>query len=94
MNNGPQSSYRVRCYDLCIASVDISASLQYSPAHFSLHNASRFYCVQQGVRSLVTDEDTTVRNLNALTAEDIRQVRTWNNEISPVDGDRLTHDFC
>lgn len=73
----------------------ISVSLQYSPAHLSLHNTNRLLnCVPQGVLSLVTYEDITVGNLNALTAEDIRQVRTWNNEISPVDGDRLIHDFC
>lgn len=95
VNNGPKTSYRVRCYDQCIASVDMSVSLQYSPAHLSLHNANRLLnCVSQGVLSLVTDEDITVGNLNASTAEDIRQVRTWNNEISPVDGDRLIHDFC
>ncbi|KAL4928191.1 uncharacterized protein BDV17DRAFT_291936 [Aspergillus undulatus] len=85
-------------YDVTVsvfASADrIAASLQYSPSFLSQGSAHRLLdCVQEGVRSLVSSEETQVRSLNTLTQKDVQQVRTWNDKIPAVDGHHLVHDL-
>ncbi|KAL2825063.1 hypothetical protein BDW59DRAFT_162009 [Aspergillus cavernicola] len=86
-------------YDVTVsvfASADnISVSLQHSPGFLSSENATRLLCcLQEGIRSMIGNHDMSVGQVDILTAQDIQQVRKWNDQIPPVDGSRLIHELA
>ncbi|KAL2814140.1 hypothetical protein BJX63DRAFT_393024 [Aspergillus granulosus] len=85
-------------YDVTIsifaAADSISASLQYSSDFMAVESANRLLaCLQEAIRSLVSDKYLPIDKVNVLPESDIKQVRNWNNEIPLVDGHRLIHDL-
>ncbi|KIA75547.1 nonribosomal peptide synthase [Aspergillus ustus] len=72
----------------------ISASLQYSPDFMAPESAKRLLaCLQEAIRSLVSEQDLPVVKVNILPSEDVKQVCEWNDQILSVDGHRLIHDL-
>ncbi|KAL2845907.1 hypothetical protein BJY01DRAFT_247421 [Aspergillus pseudoustus] len=85
-------------YDVTVsvfaATDSISASLQYSPGFMAAESAKRLLaCLQEAIRSLVSEQDLPVGKVNILPSEDIKQVCEWNDQIPRVDGHRLIHDL-
>ncbi|KAL3466107.1 hypothetical protein BJX64DRAFT_284685 [Aspergillus heterothallicus] len=85
-------------YDVTIsifAATDaVSATLQYSPGFMAAESAKRLLaCLQEAIRSLVSDKDLPIDKVNILPSKDIKQIREWNDEIPSVDGNRLIHDL-
>ncbi|KAL3453178.1 hypothetical protein BJX65DRAFT_302095 [Aspergillus insuetus] len=85
-------------YDVTVsvfaATDSISASLQYSPGFLAPESAQHLlFCLQEGIRSLISGSDSSIGKVNILPSDDIKQVCKWNDEIPSVDGHRLIHDL-